>query len=211
MDDDDWDIWFFEDEDICIPQLLLASELEDQVYTVTDDAILYQFPRFTAYPDNCQIEYFIDSKASSIVKVNSTTVEIKIEAYDDALTLYVPETKYIVTLQAKIGGFFSITADASFELTLRNPCFDETYVKITEAELPKILDYSVRTPERFWTIPKFRVDTTLSEDYFFCGELVYNLSNNGTKLTNETHPISRVTQNDREIRIYTENMEHIGL
>ena len=84
-------------------------------------------------------------------------------------------------------------------------------MKITEAELPKIQDYSVRTPERFWTIPEFSIDTTLSEDYFFCGELVYNLSNNGTKLTNVTEPVNRVAFNDRMIRIYTDKMDYIGL
>ena len=94
------------------------------MYTVTDDAILYQFPLFTAYPNDCKITYFIDSLASSIVTVNNTMHEIKIEAYDDELVLLVPEKKYMVTLQARIGAFFSIIAEASFELTLRNPCFD---------------------------------------------------------------------------------------
>ena len=153
---------------------------------------MYQFPQFTSFPDDCEVEYFIDSKAASVVKVNSTLTEIKIEAFNDDLNLYVPEVKYDVTLQAKIGSFFSIAAEATFELTLRNPCFDENFVKITEAELPKISDYSVKTPERFWTFPEFKVDTTLSENYFFCGELVYELAINGVVLTNVTEPVNIV-------------------
>ena len=141
--------------------------------------------------------YYIDSKASSIINVNSTLSELSIEAYDDELTLFVPQTTYTVTLQAKIGGFFSIAAEASFQLTLRNPCFDESYVKITEAELPKSKDYSVGTPEQFWTYTKFNVDTTLSENYFFCGELVYEHTINGVVLTNTTAPVSIVGQTDR--------------
>ena len=58
--------------------------------------------------------------------------------------------------------------------------------------MPKIQDYSIRTGEHFWTFPEFEVDSTLSENYFFCGELVYQIQINGVVLTNATEPVALV-------------------
>ena len=96
-------------------------------------AVKYIVPLFTVDPSWCQITYtytVTSVEGDSVVTFDAVTPEFTF-FYDTDILLSGPDFKdYTVSVIGTSGIVTSISQSTSFNLRLRNPCIDPTYVTI---------------------------------------------------------------------------------
>ena len=117
------------------PVSIIAPTLEAQEYTITDSAKTYKIPVFIPDPAWCDINY---SYSVDIPAVNSAVTfypdaseRLFTFEYTASLSLCdLISTEYIVIVSGEVGITEKQTDQASFMLTLKNPCIDSTFVRV---------------------------------------------------------------------------------
>ena len=122
------------------PVSVTPSALTNQAYTITDTALPYQFPVYTADPVWCDITYtytITDVSGDAAVSFNAdATVRTFTFSYiADLLLSGAVSTDYTIEVTGTAGNITPTSGSNSFLLTLKNPCIDPAFVTITEAVL----------------------------------------------------------------------------
>ena len=117
-----------------------ASSLVDQVYTLTDSAVSYQIPEFTADPAWCDISYSFSVTHSNGVDAISFNGDPTVRSFTfnyatDLLLAGSSSIDYEVTVTGETGITVKEQSMASFTLTLKNPCIDPGFVSIQKSAL----------------------------------------------------------------------------
>ena len=127
-----------------------TSILNDYEYVITDYAIEYQITPFEVDPDRCQLTYTFsvtDSAGEAAVSFDADTLTFTFFNDEDVELGGVEEELYEVTVQATSG---QVSEISSFDLVLKNPCFDPAYVLI-ETSFPPDQEYRMDATAIEWT------------------------------------------------------------
>ena len=116
----------------CNPVVLVPTKIYNQVYTITDDPIVLEMDPWKPFPVECEVTYDLDTDIEDAVTLDGTTLTIS--SMNDLYVKQLTQKTFTVKINGSIGGFFAITAFTTFELTLKNPCFDITFVSISQVE-----------------------------------------------------------------------------
>ena len=87
------------------------------------------------FPEDCVVETQLETEAAEAITLAGNTITIS--AMTDQYVKQQTKKTYSVTIHGAIGGFFTVKAQATFKLTLLNPCFDPEFVQISQVELPE--------------------------------------------------------------------------
>ena len=139
------------------PFSITKVDMEDQVYTITQDKQYYQFDPFTVEPDFCDVEYSFKFVGDEAYEAVTLTKSIRTFGfYFASSTDLAGETgskDYKIKVIGKTGkGEFEIKDSKTFTLTILNPCENEDYYKVIgkrdpdTASVEYILDTQVSTP-----------------------------------------------------------------
>jgi len=110
--------------------------LTNQEYTITQNAINYQVPVYTADPLWCEILYRYEiTEISGDQAIQSFDNDPASRTFtffnDNDLTLSTLTQKaYTVTVFGKSGNITPTESGTTFTLTLKNPCIDPAFVTI---------------------------------------------------------------------------------
>ena len=167
---------------------LTATSLEDQTYTITDTAHLYEFAAFTVEPVWCTPDYsftVIPAAGANAITVNSDPVSPSVEFNNvDDLTLASASSKdYQVTIIGTVG---SLSKESEFTLTLKNPCIDSNFVQLSPVPQPD-RDYTLYDSVEFIYHDEFIVATSPFE-HSLCGSLTYSAKVDDFQLTASSTP-----------------------
>ena len=100
---------------------MTAVDLEDQEYTIGDEALEYLIPEFAAESSLCKISYtfeVVDSKGETAANFDGESRIFTFES-EDAFKL---AGKYTVIITGEVGTDKKESESASFNLYVQNPC-----------------------------------------------------------------------------------------
>ena len=199
------------------PVSLTASAPVNQEYTITDTAKTYQIPAFVWEPPFCPITYTYSVAAimgETVVSFDSAeSVHTFTFHKDNDLSISGPvSTTYTITVTGTIGDGATMSEQASFDLLVKNPCIDKSFVDIQTAPLPTGMTYTLHS---FSTASKYSfthdpfVITTSPIVHTLCGDLVYDVTFAGISIDDASDPMS-YTQATNAFAIYSEDDLLIG-
>ena len=176
-------------------------------------------PAFTYTPTFCDLVYSFTVTAAEgqyAISFNSDqTVRLFRFFNDDRLSVAgSTQTTYTVTVKAVLGTAATLEATSSFQLTVKNPCIDPTFVTIDKGTLPAGLEYDLYAFDDSlgFTLmhDPFMVSTSPLVDHTLCGDVHYKVWFNGNLVTDSTRPL-RYNTLTRTFDIYSEDISMIGL
>lgn len=176
---------------------MAPATLLNQEYTLTASSVPYTFAEFTVAPaSECIITYthIVSENATGdlVVTFDASTKTFTFEYLPNLAPLVDPLAlfkDYTITVTGTAGDVTPQSVSSTFNLRVKNPCYDPLFVSIDSVPLPVgleyiIFDYSVAAPYSFSHTP-FQV-TTLPVQHSLCGGLTY-------EATFETAPINTVS------------------
>ena len=99
----------------------------------------YEVPVYTADPAWCEITYsytISNLSADKALGFDPTTRIFSFEQLDDLLLSGPTEKDYTITVKGETGNVVKKSIEATFTLTLKNPCIDPSYVTIQSVPYP---------------------------------------------------------------------------
>ena len=119
------------------PLSIISSTPTDQVYTLTDNPLIYQVPAFIADPDPlCELTYSLkvfDALGNRYLCPDcfDPLTQVFTFHYDQDLLLSGPDFKDFTVEVTGTSGYLNPQSEvASFNLQLKNPCIDPFFVTI---------------------------------------------------------------------------------
>ena len=167
------------------PQVTLAAEPDDQVYTLTDLAHPDVTVQFSVQPDYCPVTYSVvatqlDDGSSAVSHVDNI---VSIEYTKDLLPLGQFQVVTVVaTSRSKFGGSSApATGVATFNVTFKNPCFDTRFVEIVPPAvvLDNYTHVVLSESPQAETHPEFTVTVKTDDDHTLCGAIRYSTTFGG--------------------------------
>ena len=126
------------------PVDVIPSVLSDMEYTITQAFFEYQIASYTADPAWCDISY------SYSISTAQGDAAVTFDANTQKFTFFEPsnlslsgasQTDYTVTVIGTTGNVSPVSKAASFNLKIRNPCIDPSYISLTSVALPDSESY----------------------------------------------------------------------
>ena len=102
-----------------------AVDLEDQEYTIGDEALEYHIPEFSAEPSICKINYrfnIVDSKGETAANFDHEARIFIFESEDDFELAGETYEEYTVIITGEVGSDQIESDSAQFKLHVENPC-----------------------------------------------------------------------------------------
>ena len=159
-----FDVNVLKREDPCSPDggnTLSAPTLQDQTYLLTAEEVVYQIPAFISSAEGCQITYAYEVlEAGAPVSFDSSTFTFTFGVSDDLSLVQTTATEFEVIITAQTGTESILTEQASFKLTVSNPCLDADYVQIAPVPLPSDVSYIIAGDEHSFVHDLFTVTTS---------------------------------------------------
>ena len=205
------------------PTTFTPSVLTNQEYTITGTGKSYNFPTFTIDPINCAIVYTYSMKESStgnvvIASFNGLTRLFEFLYTNDLNPLVNPLNQfkdYTVTVTGTSGLVTPGIVIATFNLKVKNPCYDPFYVSITTSPFPagpfkytlyfgfltSPLQIVSHSSYSVWTAPIFHT---------LCGSITYTATFKGGIVDSKTLLPVIYDANTNTFKIYSEDLSLIG-
>ena len=164
------------------------SSLTDQSYTITGAALTYQVPEFTSDPAWCAITYeysLSDEALASAISYDSNLRTFTFESSNDLTLSGDNFIDYTITITATAGIDTPVSDSASFNIQVKNPCIDESYVQINA---PTLADqtYSLYSPSETFKLTA----STTSTAHSLCGSISYSASFDEVAIDETSSPLT---------------------
>jgi hypothetical protein len=128
--------------DLCADMVSISpSTLVDQEYTLTGPAKNYKIDAFTTDPLNCAIVYSFDASDEKVLDAVQFNNDQAARRFTFSKTSDVSLSgpifqEYTITVFATAGTGSVVNTQATFKLTVSNPCIDEAYFAINAFQDP---------------------------------------------------------------------------
>ena len=165
------------------PVSIAAPTVVDQEYTITDAAGTYQIPAFTIDPAWCDVIYsFTVTDPSGQFAVSfDANMDQRIFTFNNIDNVALAGTDFIdyeVEVRADAGIVTFVDTSTTFNLRLKSPCVDHSFIQFNSQDLPINLMYILYDFDPIPTGYKFVHDaftvTATPFDHSMCGEVHYN-------------------------------------
>jgi hypothetical protein len=191
--------------------IIIGPQLNNQVYILTDDSKpSYTVADFSISPDYCPFTYDVviqplNSDGDSAV-THETNSDKTFEFFynKDLEPLGKSQTVTVTATSTSKHGTNSDSKELvrSFEVTFKNPCIDERFVKIVHPTLPD-QEYVVGSPELTWNYDAFTLDINPAA-HELCGDMQFVAKFNNQPITGD---VLSFIEGDRQFTCSTDDTD----
>jgi len=169
-------------------------------------------PSFIADPAWCEITYSYTvshPKADKALSFNESTQTFEFEQLDDLSLSGSVSKDYTITVTGVAGNNSLVSSEASFTLSLQNPCIDPMYVTIQSEALPVGETYILHDTRHDFAHSSFTVITNPFA-HSLCGDLAYTTTFVGATIDLISDPMTYDTTT-RTFSLYSEDFNLLGM
>ena len=124
--------------------MLIAPNLENQEYVITDSLKEYKIPKFFVDPEECKITYTSNNSGLEFVKFDPDKRTFSFHYVDDLIYSGDVSKEYEISVSGSTGSTVQKGTSATFILTVKNPCNIPKYVKLEKTPLPNEITYILK-------------------------------------------------------------------
>ena len=163
-------------------------------------------PAYSADPSWCSITYTYTISAiegDAIVTLDAVTPKFTFFEPSNLALSGQTQTDYTVTLIGTSGNIVQASQQTSFNIRVKNPCIDGSYLSLSSVALPAAESYVLYSPEHKFTHSNFDIVSNFTAS--LCGPIKYTAYFDSSIINKLTEPMSYdvLTQ---QFAIYSEDL-----